>query len=308
MAEPWMKWAVAEGGTKTTSRVLQKFAGIAGGSLSGSLVTLLIIGVIQALGGLIGALCRRKQIRISASQTSGAVFFGLIASTMSVLGLFSFTYPEADVGITTFIITMSIIPGAFIDRIFFQNSLDIRQWLGIVVFLSAGYSVLNFPPLATLFVLPPWVVMTFGIALLSSFQEGITQWQARRKVNPIDHFVNNFWIGLTAVVYSLLAITLIGGWGTLRGLTLIFWIVSATIGINLIAMISFKLLAYKGGGSIALKKLIMQATYLVAATLLGWLVHGEPLTFGKILGMGGYAVAFTLMDRGTWQYLSGKFL
>lgn len=52
----------------------------------------------------------------------------------------------------------------------------------------------------------------------------------------------------------------------------------------------------------------MQATYLITATIIGAIVYAEPLTAGKFLGMVGYAAAFTLMDPGTWEFVSSRFL
>ncbi len=200
MAEPWMKWAVSEGLAKTASRVLQKFVGIVSGSLVGSFATLLVIGTIQLAGGWLGAAGRRKSVAVEWPQAVGAVLFGISATTMTVLGIFSFTYPGADVGITTFIVTMSIIPGALIDWAFFRHPLNARQWFGVGAFLLAGYAMLDFPALASLLALPPWVLLTFGIAFLGAVNEGITQWQGRRKIRPLDPFTNNFWIGATTVV------------------------------------------------------------------------------------------------------------
>lgn len=169
-----MKWAVAEGGTKTISRLLQKFIGVASGSVAGAFITTMIIGAIQLFGGLAGGRWRKATVVVMPLQISMAVLFGINATVMTVLGVTSFTYPGADVGITTFIVTMSIIPGAFIDWIFFQHPLNGRQWLGVVAFLLAGYAMLDFPKLAALLALPPWVLLTFGIALFGAINEGIT--------------------------------------------------------------------------------------------------------------------------------------
>lgn len=306
MAEPWMKWTVAEGGTKTISRLLNKYVGVASGTFAGALAAYSVVSAIQMVGGLFGAVMRRKGILISGPQLIGGVIFGITASVMSFLGVFSFTYEDADVGITTFIVTMSIIPGAFIDWAFFKHPLNLRQWTGVGVFLAAGYAMLNFPEFKTLLALPPWVWLTFGIALLGAVNEGITQWQAQRKVDPLDPLVNNFWIGLTSAIISGGALAAFGGRRSVSHLPLHFWLGSAAIGFVVIGMISFKLLAYQDGGSIALKKLIMQATYLISATALGWLIYAETFTLGKATGISGYVVAFILMDQGTWQYLSRK--
>lgn len=298
-----MKWAVAEGGMKTLSRLLQKFVGIASRSLAGVLLATLVIGVIQMFSGLIGSpLVHQRSVLASAGQVFGGVCFGIFASAMTVLGVLSFTYPGADVGITTFIVTMWIIPGAFIDWAFFQRPLNARQWVGVGVFLLAGYAMLNFPSLDILLALPPWVWFTLGIAFLAAVNEGISQ--GLRKMDPL---VNNFWVGLTTVVCAALGLTAVGGWGITWRLNQNFWIGSVAIGAIVVCMISFKLMAYRGGGSIALKKLIMWATYLVSATVLGWLFYTEPLTVGKFVGMAGYLVAFTLIDKGTWEFVSRQY-
>lgn len=245
MVEPWMKWAVAEGGAKTVGRVLGKYVGIAARTLPGGLLATLVIGTVQMVGGFLGAtLLRRVRLAAGGPQIFGAVCFGVIASVMTLLGIFSFTYEGADVGITTFIVTMSIIPGALIDWAFFRHPLNARQWFGVAVFLFAGYAMLNFPELGALLALPPWVWLTGGIALLGAVNEGITQWQARQKVQPLDPLVNNFWIGLTTLVCCVLGLALTGGWDTIHALARSFWIGSAVIGVIVVLMVSFKLVAY----------------------------------------------------------------
>lgn len=304
IAEPWMKWAVAEGGTKTTTRLINKSLGIAAGSFAGSVATPFVIGAMQTVVGFLGARTRRARLRIPFAHIMAAVIFGVIATAMSTLAIYSFTYPGADVGITTFIVTMSIIPGAFIDWIFFRHPLVLRQWAGLAAFLGAGYSMLNFPDLSALASLPPWVWLTFGIALLGAVNEGVMQWQGRHMTEPTDPFVNSFWIGMATFFCAGGALIALRPWAMIRALPFWFWAGAAAIGIIVVAMHSFKLIAYQGGGSIALKKLIMQATYLITATILGWITYAEPLTAGKFIGMTGYLVAFTLMDQGTWEFVS----
>lgn len=306
MAEPWMGWAVAEGGTKTVSRILQKFVGKVSGAVPGVLLATLVIGFVQMIGGFFGSpLVHRKSVRARAGQIAGSALFGVFATLATVLGVLSFTYPGADVGITTFIVTMSIIPGALIDRYCFGRSLEVRQLVGIAVFLGAGWAMLDFPNLVLLIALPPWVWLTAAIAVSNAISEGITQVLANVKIDPL---VNNFWVGLTTVVLAAALLGTSGSWGAAGNLPPRFWVGSAVIGGIVVAMISFKLMAYRGGGSIALKKLIMQSTYLISATVLGWIVYAEPFTAGKVIGIIGYVVAFVLMDKGTWAYVSSQFL
>ncbi len=303
MPESWMKWAVAEGGAKSATRLINKTVGSAAGSFGGSLVVPAVVGAIEAFGGLIGAKSRGKNIVAAPRQIFMALLFGMIAAVMSFLSVFTFTYTGADVGITTFIITMSIIPGAFIDWAFFKHPFGFRESVGIGVFLLAGYSILNFPELKTFLVLPAWILITLVIMLLAAVNESITRWQGRRKIEPLDQMVNNFWIGLAMMFSTGIALMLFRPWSAVAELPLRFWFGSFAVGLIVLAMHSFKLLAYKGGGSIALKKLIMQSTYLVLAVVFGWLIYAEPLTIGKFLGMIGFTAAFILMDKGTWEFV-----
>ena len=307
MGERWMQWAVAEGMAKSVGRLLHKFIGVASGSLAGALWSTFLVGAIQTASGiLVAPLLRGRSLWAGWGRITGGILFGIIASVMTVLAVVSFTYPGADVGITTFIVATSIIPGAFIDWAFFRHPLKGRQWLGVGVFLVAGYAMLNFPPLDALALLPPWVWLSAGIALLAACNEGITQWQGRGGAERLDPLVNNFWVGLTTLVCTGLGLLILGSWGAGRAFGWGFWIGSALAGIVIVSMLSFKLLSYQGGGSIALKKLIMQGTYLTAATILGMLVYREPFTPGKIIGIVGFFIAFTFMDEGTWQFMTHR--
>lgn len=313
MAEPWMKWAVAEGGAKTANRVVSKFVGQAAGTTTGSVFATTLIGLVQMIGGLAGSSARGQPLWPGRNLIVASVIFGSFATLMTILGIVSFTYLDADVGITTFIITLSIIPGALIDWAFFNHPLSARQcFLGIPMFLLSGWAILNFPNLETLLVLPMWVILTLGITISSAINEGISQYQAqsrkrRRAASSMDPLVNNFWVGLTTLTLGSLIFVILGNWGEVSALSRRFWISTIVIGAIVVGMISFKLIAYKGGGSIALKKVIMQGTYLVTATFLGVLVHGEPLTTGKLVGLFGYFIAFTLMDNEIWKFIRQKF-
>jgi drug/metabolite transporter (DMT)-like permease len=262
-----------------------------------------LIGVFQTIAGLVGIFAGLgRTIRAEPQYILASVLFGIIASLMTILGVVSFTYPGADVGITTFLITLSIIPGGLIDWVFFGHRLAGRQWIGVLVFLLSGYAMLNFPSLDVLLRLPPWVWLTLGIAVLAAVNEGITQ--AAREMEAMAY---NFWAGLTTVIFAGAWFMLADGWGAIPTFgAASFWFGAFAIAMIVVLMISFKIFAYRGGGSIALKKLVMQATYLIAATFAGWLAYHEPLTAGKIIGIAGFMVAFALADRGTWEFVSSR--
>jgi drug/metabolite transporter (DMT)-like permease len=221
----------------------------------------------------------------------------------------TFTHEGADAGVSTFIVTMSIIPGAFIDWIFFSHPLRKRQWIGVGIFLLAGYCMLNFPSLEALRHLPPWVWLSGCIAFLVAVNEGITQAMSRhqRKEDKLDPFVNNLWVGLSTVVVC--SIGLLFTYSSIDGSTLlrVFWVSATLLGLVTVLSIMFKLWSYQMGGSIALKKVAMQGTYLVLATCAGIIWLSEVVTVGKIIGIPAFFIAYTVVDEKAWQFLISRF-
>lgn len=349
-----MRYSVGEGLTKTSSRLLGKLIG-SGGSFESTLLAVAIIGTVQMLGGLLFSIIRvsipnsAKKHQLSEGVQSmrtkrfelaihwkmlfpgwklvlGSVFFGIFAVIMSIAGIFAFTYKGADVGVTTFIVTLSIVPGLFIDWIFYrvecykqkktdeekrkqlENPLMWRSWAGIFAFLAGGYAILDFPldfpSTALLTQLPPWVLITFIIPAAAAINEGITRVMS---ISPVsDPFVNNAWIGLTTLILCVIGVVIVGSEGLIERLTTRIWVGSAITGGIVLIMISLKLLAYKAGGTIALKKIIMMGTYLVTAIFAGIVIYGEPFTAGKVVGVLGFLVAFTLMDKETWEAITAR--
>jgi drug/metabolite transporter (DMT)-like permease len=294
MIEIWILWAFAEGGLRSVNRILSKFVGSAGKTLSGSLLTTIVIGCIQSSGGLIFAISQKKKILLPFREIKGSIFFGLVASAMTVLSIYIFTFKGADVGVNAFIFTLSVIPGTLIDAYFFSHKLIRMQWAGMAVFLVAAYAYLNFPSLDVLLNLPAWIMISLLVALLGSINEALTK--VSRKLDP---FVNNFWIGLTTIVSCSIAFAFLGSWETIQSLGISFWLGSATIGIVVLAMIMAKLMSYKEGGHIAVKSIVMQSSSLALATFLGVLIYKEPLTAGKIIGIIGFVIAVLLIKKDT---------
>ena len=65
-------------------------------------------------------------------------------------------------------------------------------------------------------------------------------------------------------------------------------------------------MSYKGGAQIAIKKLVMFGVFLSSSMIFGIILFDEPLTAAKVLGVVIYFVAFILMDKKTWEYVSGS--
>lgn len=286
---------------KTTNRVLAKFLGARSGSPEGTFIVTIIIGLVQTICGFYGVIFRKQKLFSNWRQILGSITFGFLASVMTVLGILIFTYQGADVGVVTFIVSLSIVPGIFFDRIFFGDKLILRQYIGVLLFLFAGWAVLGFISLGAFLTLPMWVLITLCLMFLYPVNELITRKLAVRE--KVDPFVNNFWIGVSTIAFSILGLSLFGE----RGLNIhvyfsnIFLLTSVTMGFVVVLMISFKLIAYKDGSTIALKKLVMQGIHLVSALFAGVLIFGEALTLGKIIGVFVFFVAFSLADKTTWK-------
>ncbi len=141
--------------------------------------------------------------------------------------------------------------------------------------------------------------------LTAAINQGITQ-----KVKKVDPFVKNFWGGLTTISLCLVGLATFDSLGLLSDFSLNMkklWAVSLAVGIIVVGMWTFNLLSYKDGASIAIKKLVMNGSYLIMATICGILFFKEELSLGKIIGPVLYTVAFSLMDIKTWKFLNLKF-
>lgn len=300
--ELWVKWPFFEGLIKTAVKILHKMIG-QGGTLALSALATAITGVIQMIGGLFGALLKGEKILAPAGKIWGSVIFGVSAAMMTVLSVYTFTIPGADAGITTFFIMLSIIPGAFIDKIFFKERISYRQTAGIALFIFTGVVFLIDLNKPNLFIgAASWIWPSLGIALLLALNEGIT----RKISDKMPPFANNFWIGLTTLVVSGLGFLFLGKVADIRFMPLNFWLGISGAGVLVIFMITCKLLSYKAGGNIAVKQLVMNGTYLVTVNFTGWLIYGETWTIGKTLGLPLFFAAYLVAHQESWEYVKRK--
>lgn len=300
MAQPWIIWTLAEAGARTVSRILQKLIGVTGLSIASCFFATAIIGLVQTTWGWLLARKLRKKLLVDKISIEGSILFGFFAVMSTVLGISSFVY-GGDIGVTTFIMTLSIIPGALIDWKFFGHPLNKRQVMAIIPYLLAGYSMLGFPNLTQFLSMPFWVWLAFGNMLCVSINQGLTQ-----AVRAIDPFVKNFWVGLTTVVFCLIALIIMNRVDLLVTSSLKLWYGSAITGLMVVVLVSLNLMSYKAGATIALKKLIMQGSYLIMATLLGAILYDEPLGWSKLLGIVGFILAYGLMDNSVWNFVAAR--
>lgn len=300
MAERWMGWTLGEAGTKTVSKMLQKVIGNVSQTIGHTFFATALVGFVQVIAGYIMAKRRAKKLVPDWQGVLGSCLFGLFATLSTVLCFYVFAL-GGDMTINTFIITLAIVPGAIIDWLFFKHKLNFREWGGVVLAVFAGYAVLGWPSLKEILALPLWVWLSVIVMFSAAINQGITQ-----KVKKIDPYVKNFWGGLITLLLALVGVFLSRSANLFVDVSAgmqKFYLVSIAIGFIVVLMWNFNLRSYKGGASIAIKKLVMNGSYLISVMVLGTFVVGEKFTVGKLVGVLLYISAFVLMDKGTWAYL-----
>lgn len=299
----WMKWAFLEACMKTGSKAFQKLVGLSSKTFNYALLATAVGAFVQCVGGFVGLSARKKSLFIGWNYIWKACLSGLVVSIGNIL-VFSVFIFGGDIGVNTFIITLSIIPGALIDKFFFGNKLSVRQWLGIAVGVLAGYAVIGWPSLSEVAAMPLWVWLSFGCMMSVAINQGFTQ-----GLKNVDPFVNNFWVGGTTFLSAIFSLLFIGSIGILVDFSpevVRFWFAASVVGLFVIGIVTFALASYKDGANIAIKKLVMNGLYLTMAMILGAVVFDEALSFNKISGIFLYVVAFSLMDNTTWNYLTRR--
>lgn len=300
--ENWQKWTVLEGLTKTASRTLQKVAGITSNNWGGAFLVAGIIGFVQVTSSLIAFSKSGEKIFGDIKCVLGSMLFGLLALVSTIFGIATFLY-GGDISTSTFIFTLSIVPGMIIDILFFKYRASKVEWLGIVIAIIAGWVALDFPRLNSLSSFPTWIWFALGTMLTVAINQGIVQ-----SIKQVTPMFKNFWGGMVALVLSPIIMFVIGEEKLLTSFSnnKILWFTSVAIGFVVVAMWSFNLLSYKEGASIALKKLVMNGTNLVSTTILGYLIFHEEITIGKIIAIPLFVLTYILMDKKAYNFIFQK--
>lgn len=294
--QKWILWTVGEAGTKTMSKILQKIVGIASQNFGDTFFATAAIGLVQVISALLFR--GRKVFFVEKQGIIGSVLFGVFATISTVLAFLVFTY-GGQVGTNTFIITLSIVPGALADVVFFKRRLIGRQWLGVFVAVAAGFMVMECPSLQEIISFPLWVWLSFAIMLSATINQVITQLVSAK----VDPMANNFWGGGITLILCFIGLAIFPSSGN-PSIKLLAS--SGIIGVIVVAMWSFNLLAYKDGAYLALKKLVLNSCYLAMATIAGLVFFGESFSFEKGAGFILYVLAFALLDKKTGDFLISK--
>jgi drug/metabolite transporter (DMT)-like permease len=293
----WRLFAVLEGLSRTVGNSLQKYIGLVS---SAELACVLagIIGLTQVGAGFWGSTLKR--LLSDRRGIAYSVALGFLATTVgTVLSVYTYMV-GADLGARTLLVNASIIPAALMGTFFWRDPLGPRQWLGIGVFLVATWAMLGFPGT---FSLEVWVWLSLIIALSQAVSEVLSRFAAST-MNPWTH---NFWVGASSIFFALVSFIIVsaasGTFGALPVLSAGFVVGSIALSTNVVLMISLRLWTYQGGGTIAVKKVLMPGTFMATAIFAGALFFGEPLYLGKFFGIAIWLVAVALIDRDVWGAL-----
>lgn len=297
----WTIWSIGEGLTKTVARILQKFVSNTTNTFGGTLLASGIVGLVQVLISL--PILKIKGIKIfeRPALIIGCIISGALAQLATIFGFLTFLN-KGDIGTSTFIVTLSIVPGAIFDIIFFKYRPRVKELFGILIAILAGWIMLGFPTSGAN--LPLWIWLSFGTMIAVATNQAVTQ--SLKKAHPM--FLN-FWGGITALIICILILInfghdteIINSLGNQN-----FWLYSSAIGILVVIMWSFSLISYKDGAGIALKKLVVNGTYFIMTFIVGYLFFQEQITINKILAIPLFFLAYVLMKKEAWKVISQKY-
>lgn len=297
----WRLWTLGEAFAKIISATLQKQIGIASHTPVGVVLGNLVIGFVQVIASFLFLLKAGRTPKDSPKHILFSCMFGMFAFTSTMFSLSAYRL-GGPMSVVVFIITLSIIPGAFIDMIFFKHRLVLRQWTGVLVGIAGAYLVLGAPNLRELSGLPTWAFLAFGTACTTAVNQGFAQ-----KIKGIDPMVKNYWGGFTTAVLAIFAFYFVGVPDfSLAGSWKIVW-VSVAIGFVVVGMWTCNVRAYRDGAHIAEKKLMMNGIYLISAMFVGAVFYKESLTLEKLLGIPAFVLATCLFDNKLWDSFRGFF-
>ena len=259
----------------------------------------LLIGFVQGIAGLIILKIRKRTIIDHSVNIIGSIGFGIFAVIAICLSFLVFAC-GGQLSIHVFITSMSIVPGALIDRFVFGHLLSRRQWGGVLVAVVAAYVMLSMPSFSQILGLRLWVLFSFGTMVAMTINQGITQ-----HIKDVDPFVKNFWGGTTIFILAGIGF-LIFAKNPIGFFPHKLTFVSLIIGAFSVLLWAVNVLAYKDGASIAIKKLVVNGSYLGVAAIAGAMGFGEEITFYKIFALILYLVGFILLDNQTWIFFWDK--
>jgi drug/metabolite transporter (DMT)-like permease len=291
--ERWTFWTLLEALARTATLTLQRFVGeLMSPIFTNIVVATAIIGFIQAAIAWFILCFRGKSLLDDRRLIIGSCLFGILAF-WGVTSMFMAFTLGGDISVVAFIATLSIVPGAFIDFYFFGSIFTLKKYIAIILAIISGYSVLGWPSLEEILNLPPWVWFALGAMVCIGINQGIT-----RAIKQIDPLKKNFWAGLSQFIlgsgffmFGIVFLPQSPPSETLRILTFLF--MTALVNVLLFYCSIF---SYRYGGSIALKKILMNGSFLGMSASVGIIFLGEPINASKIIGAILFVLALMIWD------------
>jgi len=301
----WIKWAFAEAGFRALSMTLLKVIGNLSQGLLQIILSTFVIGSIQLIVAAIVIKVNNLRFLTVKRLVIGSIIFGITAFINTVIPFMAFVR-DANITVYTFITLLAIIPGAIIDRIWFQEQLIMRQYLGIFVAIGAGWLILKTPNLSELLNLPLWVWLAGANAIFLSIGQGITR--AIKEVNP---WVKNFWGGLTTsilclVVFSIYNQQIAKILMSPETWLILFW--SIAIAFIVIGIWTFNVITYRDGSSVYAKHVVVSGVFMVLIILIGLFIFKEQITIVQSMGIIMYFIAFVLVNNEVWKRATNMHL
>jgi len=257
------------------------------------------LGVLQITAGRVAVFRSRSAFFPGFKPVLGSLIFGAVGVYMTVLPLYVFTFPKADMSLFAFMTMLAIIPGVLFDKFSFGDSLKILQWFAIFIFIFGAYAFIGFPSLVEIGMMPTWLWLSFTFPMAAALNEAITRFLGT--TGYVSPWVNSFWIGVSTVI--ICGVAIMGFWfsglltfASIFALPLYFWLIIFILGVFIIASIFSKQKAYMTGGTIRAKKIVMLAFLVTTTFLVSWIFYGEALTFGKIIGVTSFFIAYLMVE------------
>jgi drug/metabolite transporter (DMT)-like permease len=300
---PWSFFATSEGFLKTLQMSMFKIIG-SFFSLPFFFFTTFIIGLIQIIGGLIINLRSRYEVFPRKKYIFGSILLGFIAVYTAIVPMYIFSISQADIALIAFIVSLILIPKSLFDKFIFRDSISSKQLISIPLFIFGLYALVGFPSLSEIKNMPLWAMLALTLPIAILIEEFITK---SFKVGVVSPWVNNFWIGFSTVLVSIIIFLFVNPFSLaiemLNSSSLIYWTIIFVLGFSFLAQIFAKQRTYMHGGSISSKKIVMISTYLISSLIVGALFFTESISFGEVVGIIALIAGYLFVEQGSFHQL-----
>ncbi|MFA6171587.1 MAG: hypothetical protein WCW77_03780 [Patescibacteria group bacterium] len=302
----WVFWALGEASISAVSVFILKLAGLEIGVIDQAIVMTLALSLFQVIFSAFTVFFGRKY-QVKSREIGWMVAFGFIGFFMDVMALTVFQLGGSII-IFSLIFSLSIIPGAVIDRVWFGIRFSWRQIIGIMVGALAIYSMFGWPSFGGNFSgqIPVWVWLSVLVSIAAALNQGISV-----KVRNSNPLVMNMVGGAAMVILAMAALMIRGNLDLIYKSEQPFpllWQLSFVLGLLVVGQWTCNLSTYRYGQeiTITLKKLVVRSGFLLLSAGLGALFFSEAFSIPQIVGIVLFLVSFALIKEEAWQFLANK--